>query len=918
VVVGTTGVLTARHVVGDALAAKNGRVLCRVVRAGSVTTRWVAMRVVWDAPEWDIALIAVNENAEGAERWLAPVSPDVVVVALGSVSEPGCEAVGFPQAAVQQGPTPDERVRQTEQVRGPVLPLGQGKRPVDPERDLPERWMPLDVETATPGTQAGWGGMSGAGVLLPDGRLIGLVVDAEAEHQQRRLYLVPLAAVLERAEGFTAALSGLTGRREVAEARQAPSYRAVLRPDSLTADGLPRPLGEVEELSVFGVKPADLPGESTYLDYVPRDGDAALREGLQDAIATRRMLLVVGASASGKSRSASRIAAELLPERRLVAPRPGSLAETIDLLATTRESALVWLDDAEQYADTGLRDSLDSLAQKAAVVIGTIRRAELDALTASADVRNPAGEALTDPKFVVRLDWKLAWSDEERSRLLERVKYPGLLEAVEHGTPAGVYCVAGPALVGKLNDARTDDEYPARYALLRTVLDWFRTGVGQPIPLALAVELTARVAAGEAPLESDEIEEALEWTTKGVQGFAIAHRTRQALLTVDHGAGLIRVHDYLRDEDQRTHHEVPSDPIWAAALENAEPAGRWTIGTSASHAGKTDIALEAMTSFAQAGYTDAMSNLGVLLEKSDPEAATSWYEKAAKEGHIGAMNNLGQTLEESDPEAARRWYEQAAEAGDTLAMFHLGVMLMRSDRGAAMRWFERAADGGDTNAMFNLGRLLLEDDPEQAERRWREAAEAGNTRAMVGLTLRLAERDPETARGWYQRTAEIGDLRSRDFDLGGNALFTLGQLLEESDPEAAIDWYKKAMEAVAARPALGRSFRSAKRHFLALIEARRKNAMFNLASQLVEDDPEAGRFWFENAAEAGHAGAMFYLGTLLRVRDPTAAQLWWEKSAAAGNHDAMMSLGELLAESDPDAARRWRELAAETLGGLES
>src|SRR4029077_10328449 len=98
--------------------------------------------------------------------------------------EDGCESVGFPDGEVQrrEGSGPADAVRQTEHVRGTLLPMGQAKRPIA-ERRLPVQWMPLDASSTTPSRQAGWGGMSGAGVLLPDGRLIGVVVDAEAGHQ---------------------------------------------------------------------------------------------------------------------------------------------------------------------------------------------------------------------------------------------------------------------------------------------------------------------------------------------------------------------------------------------------------------------------------------------------------------------------------------------------------------------------------------------------------------------------------------------------------------------------------------------------------------------------------------------------------------------------------------------------------------
>ena len=60
-----------------------------------------------------------------------------------------------------------------------------------------------------------------------------------------------------------------------------------------------------------------------------------------------------------------------------------------------------------------------------------------------------------------------------------------------------------------------------------------------------------------------------------------------------------------------------------------------------------------------------MTNLGVLLEDTDPAAARDWWERAAQAGKTEAMNNLGVLLEDADPAAARSWYERAAQAGQT-------------------------------------------------------------------------------------------------------------------------------------------------------------------------------------------------------------------------------------------------------------
>ena len=81
--------------------------------------------------------------------------------------------------------------------------------------------------------------MSGAGVVLADGRFAGLVVDAEAGHQQRRLYVVPFADVLAHSGNITKALTAVLDGPVVIEVRDAPLYRDVLQHGCLAPDGFP-------------------------------------------------------------------------------------------------------------------------------------------------------------------------------------------------------------------------------------------------------------------------------------------------------------------------------------------------------------------------------------------------------------------------------------------------------------------------------------------------------------------------------------------------------------------------------------------------------------------------------------------------------------------------------------------------------
>lgn len=819
VVVGTDGVLTARHVVEQA-AGDDRPVVARVVRPGGAVGTWVPMTVAWEGDGWDLALLRVDHAAAEAGAWLAPGSGAVEIVDLGHAAAPGCEATGFPHAEVARDPS-GAPVRQSEQIVGTVLPAGQGKPPVRPDRPLVAgRWMPLDVATATPGAQEQWGGMSGAAVALPDGGLTGLVIAAEQGHQERRLYVLPLAAALAGAEGFADALSACTGAPAAARARGAATWERLLAPACLGGDGRPAPIGAAGDLGAFGVKASDVPGEPPYLRYVPRDEDETLRRALRDAVAEHRMLLVVGGSASGKSRSAAEAARELLAGHRLVRPQAGRLHELAEAPLGDLVPALVWLDDLQAYAHEAFGASLQRLLGAGLPVVGTIRRAELAVLDAPGDLRDPTGEALADPRLVRRVNWRTAWSAEELARLRDRTASADLLAAADGGTPPGAYCVAGPALLRRLQRARDDEDHPARYWFVRTVLDWHRTGTKRAMPVAEAARLAAQRAFPHGPADPAHLDAALAEALR--PEFTVPPSSPPPALLTRSDTGL-RVHDYVLDDDQRRAPAAVTDDVWTCAIAHASEDDLAGITMAAFAAGRRDRAAAAAQPLADAGYAGAMFNLGIVAWHDDDLAsARAWWERAAAGGMPSAMVNLGMMVREEDPGAARAWYEQAAASGNDTAMTNLGALLRDGDPDAARTWFRRAAELGNPNAMVGLGALDVDADPDAARAWFRRAADAGSPAGMYNLALLLGDEDP-ASRGWYERAAEAGH---RD------AMARLGVLAARADePAVARAWLERAAE------------------------AGHRDAMFNLGVVCEDDDPEASHMWFERAAAAGDPDA---------------------------------------------------------------
>jgi hypothetical protein len=323
---------------------------------------------------------------------------------------------------------------------------------------------------------------------------------------------------------------------------------------------------------------------------VPRNSDRTLKVGLQTAQAEGRMLLIVGGSAGGKSRSAAEAARTLFGDYWLLCPRPTSLARLRELQIADLSPALVWLDDAERYDERAFRDTIDWLLRSRVTVIATIRRTEHQARMAKADFRYALGEALADKELVVEVPWPVIWTDQERALVGQHISYPPLLHAVAAGKSPSAWVVAGPALEDRLRDAEADDEWPTRYALLRAVLDWYRTGIAQPIPKSVATSLLQAYLTNQA--KPTDIEDAFRWALESVLGSA--RTTSQSLLSETSTGDAFTVNDYIQDADARTARKAVPDGVWAEALRHATTDdARFAVGQAAGLQGNANVASQA-------------------------------------------------------------------------------------------------------------------------------------------------------------------------------------------------------------------------------------------------------------------------------------------------------------------------------------
>ncbi|APC37858.1 hypothetical protein A9R04_25695 [Nocardiopsis dassonvillei] len=630
--------------------------------------------------------------------------------------------------------------------------------------------------------------------------------------------------------------------------------------------------------------------------YAARDLDAQLRPRIDEATRVGGVVLVVGDSTAGKTRTAWEAIAALAPRRWLFVPALDTDLRPLPELVAVRVArrSVVWLDDVDKHLNTstGLDHTLiQRLTSQGALVVMTLRTHAYNAYndTATTDLEAKevamveAGRQLLRGLDPVRLE--RLWSEQELERASDSGD-TGLVDAArrqsaETGHGVAEYLAAAPELAARWAHAQdsvgTDGGNPRGHRLVAAAVDLSRIGVEHS-----STELLAAAHAHyplPAHLHPEPFAKALAWATKpqyGTCGLLIP-----ATADTDHARW--RPFDYLLDT---TDAPVP-DALWGTALAHTtDPVGLFSIGRAAYWAELWVIAETAWARSAEEGHTLGMVGLGALLEKRGEQGeAEAWFRRAAEKDYAYAMVRLGRLLEKQGEEGeAETWYRKAAQQGHTDAMVFLGDLLeKRGEEGEAETWYRRAVEDGDTDAMVFLGDLLEKRGEEGEAEAWlRRAAEDGITFAMVRLGGLLEKRGEEgEAEAWFRRAAE------KDY---AYAMVRLGDLLTKRGEEGEAEtWFRRAAE---------KDYTFAMAGLGILLEKRGE-----------QDEAEA---WHRRAAEDGDTYAMVHLGRLLEKRgEEGEAEAWWRR-AAEDYILVMASLGDLLEKRGEEGeAEAWFRRAAE-------
>lgn len=655
----------------------------------------------------------------------------------------------------------------------------------------------------------------------------------------------------------------------------------------------------------LGVHRAAILNGNAVPPYVTRDVDALLRSQVGEISASGGLVVIVGDSTAGKTRTAYEAARALMPDHRVFVPDDAmALRSAIPSLLGTPDLCLVWLDDVDRFlAEGGLTVAIvRHLARKGVAMIATVRSERyrhISLLGANEDDQHgsahpPGGEGvvnMVEPVLISR-----QWSDEEQQRAASSGD-DRLENALQHADLYGVaeFMAAGPSLLRQLEVASEGGGHPRGAALVRAAVDLTRAGLGGSITRDVLDRghVTYLENAGGQLLHPEPFEEAMKWATARRYGVT-------SFLLQDQTPGLYRAFDYLVDVAERSDRQVLPQNLWDIALsvsvEDARQCLR--VAFAASSHQRDDIAEAVLADLVEREVDGAARRLARLYQRQDRFVeAAAVLRRAVDQGDAEAAVSLGIGLERAGRQSeAKEWYRRSVDMGSHHGMAHLAFALQaEGEIEQAEMMFRQAAD--EEEAVVGLGDLLRESGRVAEAEEWlRRSADEGSLGALMSLGVVFADsgRAEEAVELW--KRADVAEVKGASFNLG--ALFASEKRYAEAER-----WYRKAVEQ-------------------GLEEARgRLGAVLAQQEKLKEAEP----FLREAAEEEADASAMSNLSLLLLNRgDREEAIEWARRAIESGETSAALKLGDALSDlgDHKNAFDAWKtaaeggELAAHHRMGL--
>ncbi|MEV4014371.1 hypothetical protein AB0J35_28100 [Nonomuraea angiospora] len=741
-----------------------------------------------------------------------------------------------------------------------------------------------------------------AGGRLPRSTLSDLFNKGTASRETLELFLRACGVTREWWQGWQQA-------RERALSASQPGTAGLIR----VAQANPRWLGVHAAVDVPGAV-GDLPA------YVERDTDtvpAGIRALIRKAASDGQggLVVLVGSSSVGKTRSAFEAVRALVPDWWLA--HPDDAGQVRALAVKVPDRLVVWLDELQKYLDSsdGLEaGTVRTLLGRGAVLVATLWPGRYHAYTAPVHPGHP--DPYVQARAVLGLadvvDIGEAFSAAER-KSAERVAAAGdarlalALKSADYGLTQTI--AAAPQLVRRWRQA---DPYAA--AVLTAAVDATRLGVTSPLP----AELLRAAAPGycdarqHAKAKPNWFEAALAYLTDELHGAAAALAPVAAPGQGMGQAAGYRVADYLQQQAgaERCRAKVPAT-FWQAFVDHVVDArDQERIGKAADDRLLYGYAELLYRTAAQTGDQHAGHQLADMLTRQGrAEEALAIYRDLADDGDSAAAHAMADLLvEQGQLEEALEVLRQD-ESGDSGTAWYLALLLaeqgridelqMRAEAGnpnaalylanqghavEALEILRRQAGSGEGLAVkFLAGLLAAKGHAEEALEMLRKQVGSGDSEASLQLAELLAKQ------------GLVKELQTRADSGDSAASLSLAMLLAKHERAEELrertdsgdrfaGWYLAELLAAKGHVEEG----------LEILRQQAGSGVPNASEQLAELLAKQGlveELW--TRADSGDSSAAWYLALLL-TEQGRVDEL--RERADSGDRSATEELAELLAE----------------------
>lgn len=518
----------------------------------------------------------------------------------------------------------------------------------------------------------------------------------------------------------------------------------------------------------LGVHPAPGPDGAMDLpltEYLARPHDATLRRRLARTAETNQaaLVLLVGRSASGKTRALYEAVAAVLPDWPVLFPADAEeLAEWVEGDGIDPRTVL-WLNETQRYLDgaageraaRALGRLLDRVAPLA--VVGTMWPEHMRRLTARQNGLESAPHTLallTGPHGMITVPDTL--SGDAAAVDSAAVRDPRIAAAVRaagSGQRVLQHLTAGPELVRRWEMGPDQWFTATEHAVLTAAAEARRLGHASAVPKLLLREAaagfmdsTARATAGK------------EWFPDAIGALTATEGGPPPLIAERYEPGVgepdsYRPDDYLEQHIRRVRaHRAPPAEFWSAACWARTADDVHALARSAEQRRRYGSAVPLYERAIELGHVRARAALAVLRETTDGRAAAE--ETAASDPVAWAALAVSREAEGDGP-GTYDAYRRAAESGDAWAWAAMArIREAEGDPAAADAVAARAAAAGEPLAWRTLGRMRAARGVPATEA-FEQAANAGDGWGHMGLA-QVAERSGDLATAVIHATRAAG------------------------------------------------------------------------------------------------------------------------------------------------------------------